>query len=144
MIDLVVYVMNCMLEKEHGSVHGLVLVANMADWTMENFSVSYWHKFLMTLQGHRIPTRIGAFFIVDPPSWFPSIYNIMKPMMSDDFQDKVAVVSSEELGKYLAHGYRDHLPDDVDGGQVDTNTLVKAFVAERKAIESLHPWPKFV
>ena len=37
-IDNLGYVMNCMLEKEHGSVHGLVLIANMAGWKMENFS----------------------------------------------------------------------------------------------------------
>jgi len=136
MIDLVVYVMNCMLEKEHGSVHGLGLVANMSGWKMENFSVSYWHKFLITLQGHRVPTRISAFLIVDPPIWFGSIWSIMKPMMSDDFAEKIAVVSSEELGNYLMDGWRIHLPDDMEGGLLNTNTLIKSFIAERKAIES--------
>lgn len=140
MIDLVVYVMNCMLEKEHGSVHGLGLVANMAGWKMENFSVSYWHKFLMTLQGHRVPTRISAFLIIDPPSWFGSIWTIMKPMMSDDFREKVVVVSSDELENYLMVGYRDFLPDDMEGGRLSTDTLVKTFTAERKAIEGPGRW----
>lgn len=136
MIDLVVYVMNCMLEKEHGCVHGLGLVANMTGWKMENFSVSYWHKFLMTLQGHRVPTRISAFLLVDPPRWFDSIWTIMKPMMSDDFAEKVAVVTSDDLGSYLMDGYCFHLPDDMDGGMLNTNALVQSFIAERKAIES--------
>lgn len=124
-----------MLEKEHGSVHGLVLIANMAGWKMENFSVPYWHKLLITLQGLRVPTRISAFLIVDPPTWFESIWTIMKPMMSDDFQEKVAIMSSEDLGSNLGYGYREHLPDDMDGGKVNTNELVKAFVTERKATE---------
>lgn len=128
--------MNCMLEKEHGSVHGLVLVANMAGWKMENFSVSYWHKLLTTLQGLRMPTRISAFLIVDPPSWFGSIETIMRPMMSDDFLEKVAIASSDELVQYLADGYREHLPDDMDDGKLNTNAIVNAFISERKAIES--------
>lgn len=136
MIDLVVYVMNCMLEKEHGSVHGLGLVANMAGWTMENFSVPYWHKLLITLQGHRVPTRISVFLIVDPPSWFDSILTIMHTMMSDDFREKIAVVSSEDLKTYLMDGYHRYLPDDMQGGRMDTNHIVKAFTAERKASES--------
>ena len=136
MIDLVVYVMNCMLEKEHGSIHGLGLVANMAGWTMENFSVSYWHKLLITLQGHRVPTRISVFLLVDPPSWFDSIWTIMKPMMSDDFQEKVAIVSSGDLERYLMDGYEQYLPDDMAVGKMCTKHIVKAFVSERKAIES--------
>lgn len=136
MIDLIVYVMSTMLEKESGSVHGLGLVANMADWTMENFTVSYWHKLLITLQGHRVPTRISVFLIVDPPSWFDSIWKIMKPMMSDDFRDKVAVVSSKHLQVYLMDEYQRYLPDEMHGGRMNTSHIVKAFVAERKAIES--------
>lgn len=135
-IDLLVYTMNCMLEKEHGSVHGLGLVANMTGWTMESFGVPYWHKFLMTLQGYRAPTRISLFLIVNPPYWFGSIWKIMKPMMSKDFQKKVAVIGFDELDRYLMDGCRRHLPDDLEGGELNTDTLVKNFIAERKAVES--------
>jgi CRAL/TRIO domain len=134
--DLLVYVMNCMLEKEHGSVHGLGVVANMTGWKMENFSVPYWHKFLMILQGYRVPTRISLFLIVNPPFWFGSIWKIMKTMMSEDFQKKVAVIGFDELDRYLMDGCFHHLPDDVEGGTLNTDMLVKAFIAERKAIES--------
>jgi hypothetical protein len=125
-----------MLEKEHGSVHGLGLVANMTGWKMENFSVPYWHKFLMTLQGYRVPTRISLFLIVNPPSWFGSIWKIMKPMMSADFQKKVAAISLQDLDRYLMDGCHRYLPDDSDGGKLNTDGLVHAFIVERKTIES--------
>jgi CRAL/TRIO domain len=135
-IDVLVYTMNCMLEKEHGSVHGLGVIAIMMGWKMENFSVPYWHKFLITLQGYHVPTRISLFLIVNPPCWFGSIWKIMKTMMSEDFRKKVAVIGFDELSRYLMDGCCHHLPDDLEGGKLNMDTLVKAFIVERKAIES--------
>lgn len=63
----------------------------------------------------------------------------MKTMMSEDFQKKAAVIDFDELDRYLMDGCCHHLPDDLEGGKLNTNMLVKAFIAERKAIERVKP-----
>jgi hypothetical protein len=58
--------MNVMMEKEKACEEGIGFVADMNDWTMENFSVSYCYQFMMMLQG-RVPARVRQFLIVNPP-----------------------------------------------------------------------------
>jgi len=136
-IDNLAYIMQCMLENEQSLRDGIGLVANMTHWKMVNFSIAYWHKFMMTLQGRRGPTRVQLFLIVNPPSWFGSIWAIMRPMMSDAFRRKIHIIPAEELPNYLAAGFEDSLPDDMmPYGKGSTEHLLRDFVAERKRIES--------
>lgn len=135
-LDNLVYIMNYMLEDEHNCRNGIGVVANMADWKMSNFSIAFIHKFLLTLQGRRSPTRIQSFLIVDPPSWFGSIWAIMRTMMSESFRKKVRIITLDELPDHLAHGFEEFLPDDMSFGHADTNEVVGDFIADRKRIES--------
>lgn len=136
-IDIVAYVMGSMLEKEKSANDGIALVANMEGWTMTNFSIPYWHKFMMTLEGHRVPTKVELLLIVNPPSWFGSIWSIMKQMLSEDFGKKVYIIKRDRLKEYFAPGFEEYLPDDIQGGNASTAAMVQRFVADRKEIESL-------
>ena len=80
-IDNLVYCMESMVEKQKSCEEGIAFLANMNDWGFSNFSVSYCHQFMMTLQG-RVPVRVRMFLIVNPPSWFGKIWTIMKPMLA--------------------------------------------------------------
>lgn len=136
-IDNLAYVMGSMLEKEKSATDGIALVANMTEWTMTNFSIPYWNKLMMTLQGHRVPTRVELLLFVNPPSWFGSIWSIMKQMLSEDFGKKVHIIKLDRLKEYLAPGFEEYLPDDIQGGMASTAAMVQSFVADRKEIESL-------
>jgi len=136
LIDNLAYVMQCVLESEQAMRDGIGLVANMEDWKMVNFNVSYWHKLMMTLQGRRVPTRVQLFLIVNPPSWFGSISAIMRPMMTDQFHRKVHTIQREDLKSFLAPGFQEFLPDDMENGRANTDDLLKHFIADRKRIES--------
>jgi len=135
-IDNLVYVMECMLDDERTATDGVGFIANMTDWRMANFSVPYCHKFMMTLQGRRVPTRVGLFLIVNPPAWFGSIWAIMKPMLSEGFRKKVYMISFHAMALHLAPGYERYLPDDIYSGMASTNAIVQKFIADRKVIES--------
>ena len=136
-IDNLAYIMHCMMENDQSLRDGIGLVANMTHWKMVNFNISYWHKFMMTLQGRRVPTRIQMFLIVNPPSWFGSIWAIMRPMMSDNFRRKVRIIGPQDLKTYLAPGFESFLPDDMmPYGKASTEQVVREFIAERKRIES--------
>jgi hypothetical protein len=81
------------------------------------------------LQGHQIPVRVNFFLIVNPPDWFDRVWAMMRPMLSEDFRQKVRMVPESNLSEYLAHGYSVYLPNEMASGQADTETIVNDFVA---------------
>jgi hypothetical protein len=134
-IDNLVYVMECMLDNEQTCTDGIGVIANMTDWQMTNFTVAYWLKLMLNLQGRCVPTRVGLFLIVNPPSWFGSIWRITKPMLSEDFRKHVHMIKVADMSEFLAPGFKHFLPDDMHGGKAPTDAVIKNFIAERKIIE---------
>ena len=134
-IDNLAYCMSVMVEKEKSCTEGIGFVANMDHWTFTNFSVSYCLNFMKMLQG-RIPVRVRMFLIVNPPSWFGKIWDIMKTMLSKDFQKKVHMIPASKLPEFLAQGYEQYLPNELEGGTADPDKIVKNFIASRKAAET--------
>ena len=127
--------MSTMLEKEQACSDGIGVIMNMTDWKMSNFSVKYWHKLMTMLQGRRIPTRVSMLLIVNPPSWFGSIWAIMRPMVSEPFRSNVFRISFHEMERFLASGFERFLPDEMHMGCMKTNQIVREFIAERERIE---------
>jgi len=135
-IDNLAYCMNVMVEKENPCTEGIGFVANMDDWTFSNFSTSYCLNFMKLLQG-RVPVRVRLFLIVNPPSWFGKIWEIMKTMLSKDFQKKVHMIKASELPEFLADGYERFLPNELEGGLANPVEIVNDFIAYRKSMEDI-------
>lgn len=133
-IDNLVYCMQTMVEKEKSCTEGIAFMANMADWGMSNFSVSYCAQFMKMLQG-RVPVRVRLFLIVNPPHWFDVIWSIMKPMLAEHFRKKVHMIHDKELESHFMDGYAQFLPDDMEGGNLSTEAIVTDFLTYRKHIE---------
>lgn len=133
-IDNLAYCMNTMMEKEKACKEGIGFLAYMNDWKMENFSVDYCYQFMHVLQG-RVPARVRLFLIVNPPSWFGSIWKIMKVVLSADFRKKVKVIPESKLSQYLLDGYDEFLPNETELGTADTDRIVQDFVAYRTRVE---------
>lgn len=133
-IDNLAYCMNTMCEAEKESSEGIAFLANLDEWNMSNFSVSYCYQFMMMLQG-RVPVRVRMFLIVNPPTWFGKIWAIMKGMLAADFRKKVHMISEDEIPKFLEDGYEKYLPDEMTSGVADTTQMVQDFITYRKAIE---------
>jgi CRAL/TRIO domain len=129
-IDNLAYVIHSMMERScHADAHGIGFIACMDDWTMNNFDVDYCLHFMMMLQGHVIPVKVQLFLIVNPPSWFDAAWKIMKTMLTPSFRSKVKMIPQHDLPKYLQDGYLTYLPDDMEGGQANTEDLVRDFVS---------------
>lgn len=129
-IDNLSYCMQTMCEKEKASTEGIGFLAYMNDWKMKNFSIDYCYQFMMMLQG-RVPVRVRMFLIVNPPSWFGSIWKIMRPMLAPDFRKKVHVIKEDKISDFLEAGYETYLPDEMELGKADTEAIVKDFVSYR-------------
>ncbi len=126
--------MSAMVEREETSINGIGLIACMDDWTKENFSVSYCRQFTAMLQGG-VPARVSLYLIVNPPVWFKKAWKIMKPMMAPAFRRHVKMIKESELDKFMAPGYKTHLPDDMMTGEADTKKIVDEFIADRHKLE---------
>ena len=131
------YIMNTMLEKESNCTNGIAFTANMNDWEFgKHFETSYCSHFMKMLQGERIPVRVELFLIVNPKPWFKYVWNIMRPMLSDEFRAKVHMISESLLVEYLANGYEQYLPDEMESGEVPTSSIVQNFVGHRLRVEN--------
>jgi hypothetical protein len=133
-IDNLAYCMHVMLEKEKACTEGIGFIADMKNWKMANFSVSYCYQFMMMLLG-KVPVRVSLFLIVNPPGWFDSIWKIMKPMLAPDFRKKVHMIGESDLFNFLGEGYENYLPTDLAAGKLDADELVRDFVTYRKRVE---------
>jgi hypothetical protein len=133
-IDNLAYVMQSMSEDEAACHKGIGFLAYMNGWKYENFSMRYCSAFMAMLQ-QRVPAKVELFLIVNPPGWFPSIWKIMKRMLSRQFRKKVFMIKEEALDDYLEERFETYLPDDMARGRVKTSELVKDFIAYRKYVE---------
>lgn len=133
-IDNLGYCMMSMQERSENARDGIGFIANMNDWKMTNFSVDYCKEFMKMLQG-KIPVRVRMFLVVNPPGWFGMVWNIMRPMLSKDFREKVHLVPEGVLVYHLARGFEDYLPDEFGNGCASTEDIVKDFIAYRKSVE---------
>eukprot|EP00980_Cylindrotheca_fusiformis_P006929 scaffold1443_cov113-Cylindrotheca_fusiformis.AAC.3 len=136
--DNLAYVLQTMSEDDLACTDGIGFVANMDDWHMKNFNKDYCFEFMKMLQGS-VPSRVDMFLIVNPPTWFNTIWKVMKPMLSDEFQRKVRIISEKKLGKYLQKGFEAYLPDELAIGKVSTDSIVQEFVDSRIRIEEALP-----
>jgi hypothetical protein len=130
------YVMDYFYERHRDPTRTLGFIANMRDWTMDNFSMDYCFQFMEALQGRKGPVKVDLFLIVNPPKWFDKVWNIMKPMLSTAFRKKVHMVSEDCLGMYLKPGFEEYLPAEFRAGHVNVDDLVNDFIAFRMFIEA--------
>ena len=87
------------------------------------------------LQGRIFPAKVDLFIILNPPLWFGKVWAIMKPMLSENFRKKVHIIQEDELPYFMELDFEKYLPDEVRGGQVDTDALVKDFVRFHQHLE---------
>mmetsp|Transcript_43410 Transcript_43410/g.104900 ORF Transcript_43410/g.104900 Transcript_43410/m.104900 type:complete len:291 (+) Transcript_43410:65-937(+) len=117
-IDSLCYVLNDLSQTVDQCQNGVTVIADMQDATMENFTKEYCAELMQALQGNMVPTRVEAFLIVEPPSWFSKkVFKWMKSKKtSKDFLKRVHLIKQEQLSQFLMKDYQLYLPDDIKGG----------------------------
>eukprot|EP00977_Amphora_coffeiformis_P029152 scaffold39088_cov229-Amphora_coffeaeformis.AAC.2 len=136
-ITNLIYVMDTIFERYRDPCRKIGFIANMDDWTMENFSISYCKQFMYALQGKIAPSKVDLFLIVNPPGWFDRIWSIMKPMLASGFRRKVHMIPQSRLHEFLNVGFQKHLPNEFKGvGEASVPAMIKDFVTFRKHHEN--------
>jgi hypothetical protein len=128
LLENLCYILNDMSDTEEKCRNGVAFVANMKGFTMKNYNEDYWLELMNTLQGNLVPARVNLFLIVNPPTFFGTIWKTMKPMLSSAFTKNVHIIDSENLPDYLAEGYQAFLPDELGNGWRSTPELVEDYI----------------
>lgn len=127
-VESLCYVLNDFSRTEEQCRNGVTVVADMQNISKENFSKESCKKLLSALQGEMVPTRVEAFVIVSPPTWFSNIWKWMKPTMSKDFARRVHLIKEERLSEFLMGDYKRYLPDDFCLGLARASELAEDYV----------------
>ncbi len=133
-LDNLAYVLLSMAERELPSSYGVCFIADMTDWTMENYSSEYWAELMKMLQGG-IPVKVSSFLIVNPPGWFGTILKVNKSLFTPSFARKVKTIEDKELSNYLVKGFESYLPTGFGGGRANKDDIVGDFITSRLTIE---------
>mmetsp|Transcript_16218 Transcript_16218/g.31399 ORF Transcript_16218/g.31399 Transcript_16218/m.31399 type:complete len:375 (-) Transcript_16218:41-1165(-) len=128
-----VYLLECMTELETCCTDGIAVMCDMTGWTFSNFGIKYAKTYFDTMQG-RFPMRVRQFLIVNPPSWFGTIWKIIRPMMNADFAAKVKLPKKKEVGDYVQDPAM--LPKEF-GGPIDVARSLEAFITYRARVENI-------
>lgn len=137
-LDPIAYVlMSLSTTKESASTDGICFLMNMDGYKMSNFSADYMRHLLAILQGLKAPVRVSKVIMINVPCWFDTVWNMMTAMMTKDFTSRIVRIEKEDLGEHLSGDYEAFLPDDLSPGTVDTNQLVRDFLAYRKHVEKV-------
>ena len=68
------------------------------------------------------------------------IWTLMQPMLSLSFRQRVHILDHHDLHNFLKEDFLQLLPDDIPGGTVHTEKLVRDYVAFHLALdERTHP-----
>ena len=136
-ITNLIYVMDTLFERYRDPHRKIGFIANMDDWKMENFGVSYCKQFMYALQGKIAPSKVDLFLIVNPPGWFDRVWSIMKPMLAAGFRKKVHMIPQSRLHEFLTDGFEKYLPNEFTGiGMASVPDLIKDFVTFRSYHEN--------
>lgn len=134
LIDNLIYVMNCMMEDEY---KGIGFILDLSDCVMHHFSVGYFLKLMIAIQGRKNPTRVEMFLIINQPNWFANMWGaVIKPMLHKDFREKTHRITFHDMKKFLAPEFERFLPSEIYCGKASSDFMVRGFIEERKILEA--------
>lgn len=113
----------------------LVLLTN----SNTDFSTNYCFSFMQMLQGNQIPVRVELFLIVNPKPWFDKVWKMMRPMLSEEFAQKVHMIPEIQLEEHFDTGFEDYLPDEFKIGRASTIDMASDFLTYRLFLEGSKP-----
>ncbi|KAA8495107.1 Alpha-tocopherol transfer protein-like [Porphyridium purpureum] len=107
---------------------GFTFMADMRDWTWDNFSVKYAAAWFHQMQ-FRFPVPLSSWLMVDTPPWFSRVWSIIRPMMSAKFASKWEFYTRDTILEAID---ADNLPEDMGGTY---NIDMEQYVIWRQSVE---------
>lgn len=112
---------NDAITRRTGKLTKMLRIMDVTNFNMSELSFSYLRK--DTAVNRQLedcyPQSLGAFLMVNPPSWVANVYKMFKPLMPKRFNDKFSLVTpskdSEDGRKFLSFVSLENLPERYGG-----------------------------
>eukprot|EP00475_Leptophrys_vorax_P005370 TRINITY_DN1324_c0_g2_i2.p1 TRINITY_DN1324_c0_g2~~TRINITY_DN1324_c0_g2_i2.p1 ORF type:complete len:295 (-),score=58.43 TRINITY_DN1324_c0_g2_i2:63-947(-) len=140
LIKSLAYVLDQATRREKSCTEGVVFLQDFSDVGWKHFSLSDLRAIGSTLQG-TFPIRLRQIVAVNVPSIFSVAFSLARPLMTEDFQSKIHVLSNvDDLVDLMAgDSYAARLaclPSDL-GGELDVDDVAEEFIRYRYNAEGL-------
>lgn len=135
-IENLIYVLENLMIEDPDYKRGISMIFDLQGWTMVNFNRDYWSRLFRVLQGRVFPARINLLLFINIPTWFERTWSITRSMLQDKFKARTFFLdSTSELKNFLMDGYKDYLPDDIEGGTASTQDMTHDYILYQKFLD---------
>mmetsp|Transcript_12378 Transcript_12378/g.29460 ORF Transcript_12378/g.29460 Transcript_12378/m.29460 type:complete len:300 (+) Transcript_12378:114-1013(+) len=132
MVESLCYVLNDCSRTEAACRDGVAVVINMKGWSTENFSQDEWSRFMKTLQGELVPTKVKMVLIAEAPKDFVAIWNVLRKSLLTRFSKNVHMIKEKNLGGFFMEGYEEYMPSSLCGTWLDANEICEDYIDLRE------------
>jgi len=128
-IDSLCYLLNDMSRTRDDCRGGVSIIANLRSYGVKNFDMDAILQAAKAVEGRLlVPARFTVLLYIDAPEVFVNGWKLLRPMLAPWLAKKVHFIKADQLGNFLVSGYKDFLPDEIEGGWKDTRELVDDYV----------------
>mmetsp|Transcript_40380 Transcript_40380/g.97491 ORF Transcript_40380/g.97491 Transcript_40380/m.97491 type:complete len:287 (-) Transcript_40380:150-1010(-) len=135
LVESMCYLLNDMNQTIDQCRNGILMIVNMDGYKMKNFHRDTQMRLTKVTEGQVVPTSIVQILIVNPPTFFETIWKVVRPAFSSLFSKRIHFIKSNKLGNYLMEGYEADLPDDFVATGRNAGELVERWLAMKKLEE---------
>jgi hypothetical protein len=133
LIENLLYVLNDCSRTEQECRKGVSLLVNMKDWNTSNFNQQTWARFMKTLQGEYVPTKVRKILFAGASRAFVNMWRLeILPEMCVDLIKGTHFIKQEKVRDFLSDGFEDNMPEEFhDGGRCwgrDIDELVEDYI----------------
>jgi len=95
LIRCLVYCLERITERQEVQTKGIVILSNMVNWSMANFSMRVGNSFFSTLRKY-FPVILHKLYFIDAPSWISRVMTLCQPFIST-LLPAIELISSQAL-----------------------------------------------
>jgi len=127
-IDSLYYLLNDMSRTRDDCRGGVSIIANLRGYGVKNYDMDAILQAAKAVEGRLVPTRFSVLLYVDAPKIFMNGWKLLRPLLAPWLAKKVRFIKADQLDSFLMSGYKDFLPDEIEGGWKDTQELVDDYI----------------
>lgn len=127
-IDSLYYLLNDMSRTRDNCRGGVSIIANLRGYCVKDFDMDAILQVAKAVEGRVVPTRFTVLLYIEAPKVFLNGWKLLRPMIAPWLAKKVHFIKADQLDNFLVSGFKDFLPDEIEGGWKDTRELIDDYI----------------
>jgi len=137
MIQNVCYVYNDMNRTEEQCRNGVVILVDMAGYSMKNYSGEASKSVMAAIQGQVVPCEVSQFLLINPPKLLVKLWKLSKAILSSSFRKRTRIIKGKvQLSDFLMEGCEEYLPEEIELKGRKASEMVEDYIDLKKYDEN--------